>query len=158
MLISQNIKQKIDAIRGDFPTEQALLLPLLHEIQAEQGWISPEAIREAANFLHLAPARVEEVVSFYTMFNREPVGKHHVQLCTNIACYLRGANHLMQCLEKRLGIREGETRSDGKFTLSAVECLAACGTAPAMQVNEQYHENLSESSLLKIIDELERGA
>jgi NADH-quinone oxidoreductase subunit E len=156
MIIDQHISQRIDELRSQFPTEQALLLPLLHEIQAKEGWISKEAIKEAASFLHLPVARVEEVVSFYTMYNRKPVGKQHVQICTNIACYLRGADHLLQCLEKRLGIHEGQTTPDGKYTLTAVECLAACGTAPVVQVNNDYHENLDEKSLNQLMDRLDK--
>lgn len=156
MIIDQHISQRIDELRPQFPTEQALLLPLLHEIQAKEGWISKEAMKEAASFLHLPVARVEEVVSFYTMYNRKPVGKQHVQICTNIACYLRGADHLLQCLEKRLGIHEGQTTPDGKYTLTAVECLAACGTAPVVQVNNDYHENLDEKSLNQLMDRLDK--
>jgi NADH-quinone oxidoreductase subunit E len=152
MIIDQHISQRIDELRPQFPTEQALLLPLLHEIQEKEGWISKEAIKEAASFLHLAVARVEEVVSFYTMYNRKPVGKRHIQICTNIACYLRGADHLLQCLEKRLGIHEGQTTPDGRYTLTAVECLAACGTAPVMQVNKDYHESLDEASLDQLMN------
>ncbi len=156
MIIDQHISQRIDELRPQFPTEQALLLPLLHEIQAKEGWSSKDAIKEAASFLHLPVARVEEVVSFYTMYNRKPVGKQHVQICTNIACYLRGADHLLQCLEKRLGIHEGQTTPDGKYTLTAVECLAACGTAPVVQVNNDYHENLDEKSLNQLMDRLDK--
>ncbi len=156
MIIDQHISQRIDELRPQFPTEQALLLPLLHEIPAKEGWISKDAIKEAASFLHLPVARVEEVVSFYTMYNRKPVGKQHVQICTNIACYLRGADHLLQCLEKRLGIHEGQTTPDGKYTLTAVECLAACGTAPVVQVNNDYHENLDEKSLNQLMDRLDK--
>lgn len=156
MIIDQHISQRIDELRPQFPTEQALLLPLLHEIQAKEGWISKDAIKEAASFLHLPVARVEEVVSFYTMYNRKPIGKQHVQICTNIACYLRGADHLLQCLEKRLGIHEGQTTPDGKYTLTAVECLAACGTAPVVQVNNDYHENLDEKSLNQLMDRLDK--
>jgi NADH-quinone oxidoreductase subunit E len=156
MIIDQHISQRIDELRPQFPTQQALLLPLLHEIQAKEGWVSKDAIKEAASFLELPVARVEEVVSFYTMYNRKPVGKQHVQICTNIACYLRGADHLLQCLEKRLGIHEGETTPDGKYTLTAVECLAACGTAPVVQVNNDYHENLDEKSLSQLMDRLDK--
>ena len=101
-------------------------------------------------------ARVEEVVSFYTMYNRKPVGKQHVQICTNIACFLRGADHLLECLEKRLGIHAGQTTADGRYTLSSVECLAACGTAPVVQVNKEYHESLDEKSLHQLMDRLDK--
>jgi NADH-quinone oxidoreductase subunit E len=156
MIIDQDISQRIDELRPHFPTQQALLLPLLHEIQEKEGWISKEAMKEAAQFLGLAPARVEEVVSFYTMYNRQPVGKRHIQVCTNLPCFLRGSDQLMQCLEKRLGIHEGQTTADGRYTLSSVECLAACGTAPVMQVNKDYHENLDEPSVNQLMDRLDK--
>jgi len=156
MIIDQDISQRIDELRPHFPTQQALLLPLLHEIQEKEGWISKDAMKEAAQFLGLAPARVEEVVSFYTMYNRQPVGKQHLQICTNLPCFLRGADQLMLCLEKRLGIHEGQTTADGRYTLSSVECLAACGTAPVMQVNKDYHENLDEPSLNQLMDRLDK--
>lgn len=156
MIIDQHISQRIDELRPQFPTQQALLLPLLHAMQEKEGWISKDAIKEAASFLQLPLARVEEVVSFYTMYNRKPVGKQHIQVCTNIACFLKGADHLMACLEKRLGIHDGQTTADGRYTLSSVECLAACGTAPVMQVNKDYHENLDEKSLGQVMDRLDK--
>lgn len=156
MIIDQEISRKMDALREHLPTEQSLLLPLLHEMQAKAGWISIEVIKEAAAYLKLPLARVQEVVSFYTMYNRKPVGKKHVQVCTNVACFLRGADKLVAGLEQRLGIHCGETTADGKYTLNEVECLAACGTAPVMQINDDYYENLSDSVLKDIMDKLDR--
>lgn len=156
MIIDDNIVQRIDALRRHFPTEQALLLPLLHAIQEKEGWISREAMSEAAKFLNLPLARVVEVVSFYTMYNRKPVGKKHVQVCTNVSCFLRGADHLVHCLEKRLGVKCGETTPDGRYTLSEVECLGACGSAPVVQINDEYHENLDEKSLAQLMDRLDQ--
>ena len=153
MALSDQTKNKIEAIRYQFPTEQALLIPLLHAIQKERGWISKEAMVEAAEFLHLPLAKVQEVVTFYTMFNQEPVGKVHLQLCTNISCWLNGSEKLLHCLEKRLNVGCGETTKDGNYTLSEVECLCACGTAPVLQVNDEYYENLSEVKLTKLMDE-----
>lgn len=160
MYISQEIKQKIEKIRPSFPTEQALLLPLLHEIQELNGWINKDSMREAAEFLHLPLSKVEEVVTFYTMYNKKPVGKHHVQVCTNISCFLRGSDQIVACLEKKLGIHCGETTADGQFTLSEVECLAACGTAPAVQINKDYYEDQSVESIVQHINNLsgEKGA
>lgn len=155
MIIDQDIKEKMDKLREHLPTEQALLLPLLHEMQAKAGWISTEAMREAASYLGLAPARVQEVVSFYTMYNRKPVGKRHVQVCTNVACFLRGADKLVAGLEERLGIPCGQTTKDGAYTLSEVECLAACGTAPVMQINDDYYENLDEKTVTHIMDKMD---
>ncbi|MBC7661936.1 MAG: NADH-quinone oxidoreductase subunit NuoE [Chitinophagaceae bacterium] len=156
MIIDQTIGQKMDALREHLPTEQSLLLPLLHEMQAKEGWISAEAMKEAANYLKLPFARVQEVVSFYTMYNRKPIGKKHVQVCTNVACYLRGADKLVEGLEKRLGIHCGQTTADGKYTLNEVECLAACGTAPVMQINDDYYEQLDENVINSIMDKLDR--
>jgi NADH-quinone oxidoreductase E subunit len=155
MIIDQEIRTKMDALREHLPTEQSLLLPLLHAMQAKEGWISAEAMREAASYLGLAPARVQEVVSFYTMYNRKPVGKKHVQVCTNVACFLRGADQLVTKLEERLGIPCGQTTADGRYTLSEVECLAACGTAPVMQINDDYYENLDETSVNQIMERLD---
>lgn len=156
MVIDQQISQRIDALRPHFPTEQALLLPLLHEIQNKEGWVSRESMKEAAEFLKLPLARVIEVATFYTMYQKKPVGKKHLQVCTNVACFLRGSDELLACLEKRLGIHCGETTADGRYTLSEVECLAACGTAPVMQVNDDYHENLDEAQALALIDRLDQ--
>jgi NADH-quinone oxidoreductase E subunit len=157
MIIDAKITEEINALRPSFPTEQALLLPLLHAIQEKEGWVSEAAMGEASHFLHLPLAKVKEVATFYTMYLKKPVGKHHVQVCTNIACFLRGSDDLLACIEKRLGIHCGETTKDGKFTLSEVECLAACGTAPVIQINHDYHENLSEASCLDLLEKLDKG-
>ncbi len=155
-IIDSNIAKSIDEMRPFFPTEQALLIPLLHHIQAKEGWISKDAMKEAGAFLHLPLSKVIEVVTFYTMFNTSPVGKKHIQVCTNVACFLRGADHLVACLEKRLGIHAGETTADGRYTLTEVECLAACGTAPVMQVNDDYHENLTEESVNSLMNQFDQ--
>ncbi|MEI8348261.1 MAG: NAD(P)H-dependent oxidoreductase subunit E [Pseudomonadota bacterium] len=152
MALSQEIKTKIDDMRKVFPTSEALLIPLLHAIQEEKGHISRDSMKEAAVFLQLPFKKIREVVTFYTMFNEKPMGKVHLQFCTNIACWLKGADHLLHCAEKRLGIKCGETTPDGQFTISEVECLAACGTAPVVQVNDLYCENLDEKKLLELID------
>ena len=156
MIIDQEISGKMDALREHLPTEQSLLLPLLHAIQAKEGWVSVEAIRESAAFLKLPIARVQEVVSFYTMYTRKPVGRKHVQVCTNVACFLRGADQLVAGLEARLGIHCGQTTADGCYTLNEVECLAACGTAPVMQVNDDYYENLDARQISDIMDTFDR--
>ncbi len=154
MALSEKIKNTINGIRDQFPTEQALLLPLLHEIQNEQGWVSMDSMRSAGEFLNLPLSKVREVTSFYTMYKLEPQGKVDVQICTNISCWLNGADKLVACAEKKLGVHCGETTKDGKFTLSQVECLAACGTAPAMMINEDYHESLTEEALTKLLDQV----
>jgi NADH-quinone oxidoreductase E subunit len=153
MAISEKIKNTINGIRHQFPTEQALLLPLLHEIQNEYGWVSMESMKAAGEFLNLPVSKVREVASFYTMYKLHPQGKVDVQICTNISCWLNGADKLVSCASKKLGIKPGETTADGKFTLNQVECLAACGTAPAMMLNEDYFEQLDVPQLEKLLDQ-----
>ena len=152
-MLSEKIKNTINGIRPQFPTEQALLLPLLHQIQNEYGWVSPDSMKAAGEFLNLPLSKVREVASFYTMYKLEPQGKVDLQICTNISCWLNGADKLLACAEKRLGIKCGETTKDGNFTLSQVECLAACGTAPALMLNEDYYESLDVPKLNEILDQ-----
>lgn len=155
-MLSEKIKNTINGIRHHFPTEQALLLPLLHEIQNEYGWVSKEHMKDAGEFLNLPVSKVREVASFYTMYRLEPIGKVDVQICTNISCWLNGADKVLACAEKRLGIHNGQTTKDGKFTLTQVECLAACGTAPAIQINQDYYEQVDEKMLEEILDQASR--
>ena len=153
MALSEKIKNTINGIRHQFPTEQALLLPVLHEVQNEYGWVSMDSMRAIGEFLNLPLSKVREVASFYTMYKLHPQGKVDVQICTNISCWLNGADKLVSCASRKLGINPGETTADGKFTLSQVECLAACGTAPAMMLNEDYFENLDIPQLEKLLDD-----
>ena len=156
MALSEKVKNTINGIRGNFPTTQALLIPLLHEIQNDQGWVSMESMKEAAEFLELPLSKVREVVTFYTMFKQQKQGKVDLQFCVNISCWLNGAENLISCAEKRLGIKCGETTQDGNFTISEVECLASCGTAPALQINQDYYESLDHTQLLALIDQAEK--
>lgn len=152
MALSEQIKKTINGIRSQFPTEQALLIPTLHEVQNEYGWVSRENMKDIGEFLNLPVSKVREVASFYTMFKLEPQGKVDLQICTNISCWLNGADKLVACAEKKLGVHCGQTTADGKFTLTQVECLAACGTAPAAMMNEDYYENLDVPQLEKLLD------
>lgn len=155
MLITATIKKTIESIRSQYPTEQALLIPLLHEIQNAHGWVSMDAMKEAGEFLNLPLSKVREVASFYTMFKLHQQGKVDVQICTNISCWLNGADKVLACAEKKLGIHAGQTTKDGKFTLSQVECLAACGTAPAIMINEDYYENVTEPQMVELLIQAE---
>lgn len=148
---------KFQEIVQRYPEKRAALLPTLWLAQEEFGWISTEAMEYVAGLLDLAPAFVYSVASFYTMYNKKPVGKHHIQVCTNLSCTLKGAEHIVDCLKKRLQIEAGQTTADGKFTLNRVECLASCGTAPMMQVNDDYLENLTPELTLQIVERLARG-
>jgi NADH-quinone oxidoreductase subunit E len=156
MALSQQIQNTINGIRGDFPTTQALLIPLLLEIQEEQNWVSTESMQGAADFLQLPLSKVREVASFYTMLKLEPIGKVNLQFCVNISCWLNGAEKLMACAEKRLGVHCGETTKDGKYTISEVECLASCGTAPVVQINQDYYENIDVPKLNELLDQAEK--
>ncbi len=118
------------------------------------GWLSPEAIEFVANYLEMAPIRVHEVVSFYTMYNTKPVGKHLVQVCRTTPCWLRGAAGLTDTCRDKLGIGLGETTEDGQFTLVEVECLGACANAPMVQIGDDYYEDLSPERLSALLDDL----
>ncbi len=139
--------------------QKSALLPLLHIAQAEfGGWLSPEAMDYVAGLLSILPVEVYEVASFYSMFNLKPVGNCVLEVCRTGPCWLLGAEDIVKYLEKKLGIKAGETTPDGMFTLKTVECLAACGNAPVMQVGETYHENLSNKKLDKILDDYRSAA
>src|SRR6267154_367339 len=142
-------------ILGRYPTRQAALLPTLWIAQREIGWLRDAAQDYVASLMELPPSHVRAVVSFYTMFHRKPVGRYLLDVCTNLSCRLRGADKIVDCIRRKLKIEIGETTPDGKFTLASVECLASCGTAPMLQLNQDaFIENLTEESTLKLIDEL----
>jgi NADH-quinone oxidoreductase E subunit len=157
-VLSSESKAKIERIQAEYPDSRSALLPALYLAQKEHGgWLSPEDYDQVAAVLGLAPTYVASVASFYTVFNREPVGEHLIQVCTNLSCSLLGAEHLLAYLGQRLGIGPGETTADGKFTLLEVECLGSCGTAPMMQLDDRYYENLSEEKVDQILTEVSQG-
>jgi NADH-quinone oxidoreductase subunit E len=139
---------------GRYPTKQAALLPTLWMAQQEWGWISTEVIDYVSGLLELPPSHVYGVVSFYTMYNRAPVGKYHIQICTNLSCQLAGAEPMLRCLQDKLGIGLNETTADGLFTLSEVECLAACEMAPMIQIGDEFIGPLTPESISELIDRL----
>ncbi|MDH4257305.1 MAG: NADH-quinone oxidoreductase subunit NuoE [Candidatus Aminicenantes bacterium] len=151
---SEETRKKIDEIVAHYPQKQAAILPLLHITQQEFGCISPDSEKRIADILGLKPIRVREVLTFYTMLNREPVGKYHIQACSNLSCSLLGAEKLVDYLKEKLGIEPGQTTEDRKFTLSLVECLGACEQAPCMMVNFDYFGNLDKKKIDKILDGL----
>lgn len=134
------------------------LLPLLHLAQRQNdGWLSLAAMDYVADFLGMAPMRVYEVATFYTMYNLKPVGRHHIEVCTNIACWLRGSDEIVDACRRKLGVGLGETTEDGLFTLSEAECLGACVNAPMMQIGDDYYEDLTAETTEVIIDKLRAG-
>ena len=151
---SETGQAEFERLLTRYPDRKAVILPALHLAQKEFGYVSDEAIVYIAGLVGTSSAEVEGVATFYTMYNRKPVGKYHVQVCRNLSCSLLGAEHLIEHVAKKLGVRPGETTPDGKFTLATVECLGSCGTAPVMQVNDEYHENLTVESIDRILDRL----
>jgi len=145
---------RIDAAIRGYPRAQSALLEILHLIQKERGYIADEDMEYAAARVGVPVAHVAGVVSFYTMLRRKPVGRHHIQVCRTLSCQLRGSREILERLKKRLGIREGEVTPDGRFSLVTVECLGSCGTAPMMQVNDDYHENLTLDRLDALLDSM----
>ncbi len=149
--LSAKFYEAMDKLVPRYPTRVALLLPALHQAQEEKRWLSDETLDEIATYIDIHPAQVREVASFYTMYNLKPVGKFHLKICTNAACILRGADELVEHCEKKLGIACGSTTADQLFTLAEEECLGACGTAPAMMLNDDYVENLTVSKMDEIL-------
>ncbi len=145
---------ELERVMARYPTRQAALLPALWIAQQELGWISREVIDYVSKRLEVPPSHVYGVVSFYTMFNRTPKGRWHLQLCTNLSCQLRGAEHILDCLREKLGIELGETTPDGLFSLDEVECLAACEQAPVIQVNDEFVGPLTPETAVKLVDDL----
>ena len=146
-------KKKFAAVLEHYPIKRAAMLPALWLAQEQQGWISLEVMEYIAKLLELSPAKVYEVVTFYTMFQQQPVGKYHLQVCRTLPCQLNGAEGITEHLKKRLKINIGETSADRKFTLSEVECLGSCGSAPMLQLNDDYHENFDIQALDKVLQE-----
>jgi NADH-quinone oxidoreductase subunit E len=137
--------------------QKSALLPILHIAQAEfGGWLSPATMDYVASILNIKPIEVYEVASFYTMYNMRPVGKCVLEVCRTGPCWLRGSDDIIEYLEAKLGIKEGETTADGMFTLKTVECLASCGTAPMMQVGNHYMENLSLDKMDEVLEKLKK--
>ncbi len=147
---------RFNEIKKRYPPGEnnSLTIPFLKEIQKVRGYIANEDIDFLAEHLEIPKMQIEEVMEFYTMLKRKPEGRHHIQICRNLSCSLMGAEHIIDHVCQRLQVKPGETTRDGKFTVSLVECLASCGTAPVMQINESYHENLTSEKIDAILGEI----
>ncbi|HYJ34392.1 MAG TPA: NADH-quinone oxidoreductase subunit NuoE [Candidatus Binatia bacterium] len=154
-MLSDKARRDIQDLKSTFETNQSALIPALHRAQADQGWLSEETQAEVAQLLDLSLQTVAGVVSFYTMFHQKPVGKYLLQVCRNLSCSMLGGQTLRRKLEERLGIEEGETTPDGRFTLVEVECLGSCGTAPVVMVNDRYFEGVKPDDVEKLLAELQ---
>jgi NADH-quinone oxidoreductase E subunit len=153
---TENAK-KAKAIVAKYPAgrQKSAMLPLLDIAQRQnEGWLSVDAMEYVADYLQEPYMRIYEVATFYSMFYLKPVGKHHIQVCGTTPCWLRGAADIMKTCEDHIGIKCGETSGDGKFTISEVECLGACVNAPLVQINDDYHEDLTTDKMRAIIDVL----
>ncbi len=148
---TQEAMSRVERLKRQYPTKDACLLPVLHIAQREFGHISPEVMEYVAGLVGVSPARVYGVATFYTMYNRKPVGTYHVQVCTNISCHLEGSPKMLDTLRSVLGIEEDQTTPDKMFTLSTVECLGACGFGPVVQINDDYYEQVTEQGIKDII-------
>lgn len=153
-MLSPNARKRIESLKSEYETNQSALIPALHVAQADQGWLSEETQGEVATILDVTPQSVREVVTFYTMFHQRPVGRYLLQVCRNLSCCLKGGHRLQKQIEERLGIQEGETTQDGRFTLVSVECLGSCGTAPVLMVNDRYHEDVTPAEIDRLLTEL----
>jgi len=154
-MLSESNLNKVDELRKRYPTSQALLLPVLWMIQEQEGYISEESMKYAGTLLNIPYGHILGVVTFYTMLQKKAVGRHHIEVCTNVSCMLRGSEKILQHIEKRLGLKPGETSPDKKWTLSEVECIGSCGTAPAVAIGDVYYENLTLEKLDKLLDSLQ---
>ncbi|MBI1884474.1 MAG: NAD(P)H-dependent oxidoreductase subunit E [Chlamydiae bacterium] len=153
--MSSELKTELDKIVSQYETKQAALLPVLNLAQEKYGSISPEIESWVADYLQLPLMKVREVVSFYTLFHAEQKGKHHFQMCRNMSCMLRGCEEMIEYLKERLKLEDGQTSQDRCFSLSTVECLAACEMAPMMQLNDRYVGPLTKESIDQILKEIE---
>jgi NADH-quinone oxidoreductase subunit E len=152
--LSADRERELNDILSRYPNRRAACIPILHLCQEQEGFVSDDIIEFVAKRLDLSPAQVKGVTTFYTLLNTHPPGKHQVWVCKTLSCALRGAEEIISHCEKKFGIHVGETSADGKVTLRTAECLASCGTAPMMQVDKTYYENLTTSEVDRILDRI----
>jgi NADH-quinone oxidoreductase subunit E len=158
MKFSQQFESRFSEMLTHYPTKRSVLVPTLLYAQDEVGFLSDEVISELAGRLELTELEVRNVISYYSMLTTKPRGKYNVQVCTNIACLLRGGEELLEHCEKKLGIRHKGTTTDGLFSLEEVECIGACSWAPAVQVNYDFHENLTTEKMDQVLQDCRQKA
>ena len=150
-------KDRRDKALSRYPEKKGALLPMLAYAQERNGWISPENMEEIAQALELTPAYVHSVATFYTMYAKRPVGKYWIQVCTCISCHVNRGEDVFEAFLEHTGTRAGEVSEDGKWTVIEAECLGACGFATAVQVNDQYFENVTPETVPEVLAQLEKG-
>jgi NADH-quinone oxidoreductase subunit E len=151
------LAKRIRDVAAEYPDQRSAILPALRMAQEEHGWLPPEALREVGDALGLTPAYCEAVASFYDMFHLAPVGRHMVEVCTNISCALVGAQQVLEAFESELGVRVGGTTEDGEVTLRAVECAGGCGWGTVVAVDHRYREPVKPEDVAGIVQELRDG-
>lgn len=156
--LSPENQERVKEIAKRYPHSRSGILPAMHIVMAERGWVDKEACDHIAGLLDVPPIYVYEALTFYTYFPQKPVGKYHIQVCQNISCSLRGAESIIDYLKEKHHIPEGEVSEDGLFCLDRVECLGACGNAPVMQVNDDYYENLTFEKIDELIAQWRKEA
>jgi NADH-quinone oxidoreductase subunit E len=153
-MFSKETEDKFRHLVSIYPRKRSALIPMLLLAQKERGYITNDAVDYVAKYLELNPSEVDSILSFYTLLRRKPVGKYHIMVCTNLSCLLRGSDDIEACVKRKLGINLGEVTPDGLFSAIEFECLASCTTAPVMQVNGEFYENLDVKKTEEILDEL----
>ncbi|HCC69287.1 MAG TPA: NADH-quinone oxidoreductase subunit NuoE [Nitrospiraceae bacterium] len=151
-MLSESAIKELDEIRARYPTSRAALLPALYVAQRESGWLSPGAMEYVAQVLNMPKAVVRGVASFYAMYKHRPMGRHLIQLCTNVSCMILGAERLVDFLKDKYGLEEGSTTSDGRFSLVIMECIGGCDVAPSMLVDSDYYGSLTEETIAGILE------
>jgi NADH-quinone oxidoreductase E subunit len=149
----ENLK-RIDEVLKKYPARKPAVMPVLWIAQEQNGWISGEVMKEVALILEMTPEEVLGIVTFYTMYHQKPMGKYHIQVCTNVSCMLKGGYGIFDHVKDKLGLKNMEVSEDMQFSLEEVECMGSCGTAPMIAVNEDYYENLDIDKTNKILESL----
>jgi NADH-quinone oxidoreductase E subunit len=152
-----DLQKRIQKVATAYPVRRSAIMPALHLAQDEHGWLSPEALREVAESLDLTPAYCQAVASFYDMYHLEPVGRHRIEVCTNVSCALLGAQEVLEAFESELGVQAGGTSEDGEFTLRTVECYGGCGWGTVVAVDHRYREPVRPEDVAGIVQELRGG-
>ncbi len=151
-----DLQPEFEALKKRYPAgfDSSLTLPCLRRIQEVRGYVADQDIEWLVEYLGVPRVQIEQVLSYYTQFRRQPIGRWHLQTCRNVSCSMRGAERLIDHLSRRLGVKVGETTPDGRVTLSVVECLGSCGTAPVVMVNDSYHENMDAARIDALLESL----
>lgn len=151
-MLNERVVIEINRIKSKYHDAQSSLLPALYVVQREYGWLSPDAVAAVGDVLNVPRTTVKGVATFYSMFRHKPMGRHLIQLCTNVACMIMGAERLVDILKTRYGLEPNSTTDDGRFSLVVMECIGACATAPAMLVDTDFYDNLTEERIVDILE------